>query len=131
MFVWTVENGDQLMHLAFKADFSWDAAAKEAAEKASKGGKNNDDDDEGNDGKETNEELRKLIGIRIKYGISSIFPFINTKYLGVSRLPTSSFWFTCLRPVIYQSDTKTWKSKGVWDVRFIEEIGGMPTEDTI
>lgn len=60
-----MENGDKILHLDFKADFSWDAAAKEAAEKASKGGKN-DDDDEGNDGKETNEELRKLLGFRIK-----------------------------------------------------------------
>lgn len=41
------------------------AAQKEAAEKAGKRLKN-DDDDEPGDGKETNEELRKLISFRIK-----------------------------------------------------------------
>lgn len=40
-------------------------ASKESAERAAKKGKN-DDDDEQTDGKEMNEELRKLISIRIK-----------------------------------------------------------------
>ncbi len=49
----------------FQASFSMSAAQKEATEKAGKRLKN-DDDDEPGDGKETNEELRKLISFRIK-----------------------------------------------------------------
>lgn len=48
----------------FHACFNETAAAKEA-EKAGKRGKN-DDDDEPGDGKEANEELRKLISFKIK-----------------------------------------------------------------
>lgn len=47
---------------------------------------------------------------------------INTSY--GRRLPPTAFWLGCPRPVIYQKDTGTWKSRGVWDVRFMEEIGG-------
>lgn len=49
----------------FRAIFCELGAAKEA-EKAGKRGKNDDDDDPG-DGKESNEELRKLISFKIKY----------------------------------------------------------------
>ncbi|XP_046438906.1 dynein axonemal intermediate chain 7 homolog [Daphnia pulex] len=103
---WTVallEDGDMIKIYEFHACFNETAAAKEA-EKAGKRGKN-DDDDEPGDGKEANEELRKLISFKIK-------------------LPPSAFWLGCPRPVIYQKDSGTWKSKGVWDVRFFEEIGG-------
>lgn len=40
------------------------------------------------------------------------------------RLPPSAFWLGCPRPFVYQKETDTWKNKGVWDVRFYEEIGG-------
>lgn len=61
-----VEDGDTIKKYEFHAIFSGSMATKESAERAAKKGKN-DDDDEQNDGKETNEELRKLITIRIKY----------------------------------------------------------------
>ncbi|KZS04568.1 Protein CASC1-like protein [Daphnia magna] len=103
---WTVaylEDGDAIKTYEFRAIFSESGAAREA-EKAGKRGKNDDDDDPG-DGKESNEELRKLISFKIK-------------------LPPTAFWLGCPRPVIYRKDSGTWKTKGVWDVRFFEEIGG-------
>lgn len=60
-----VEDGDAIKTYEFRAIFSESGAAREA-EKAGKRGKNDDDDDPG-DGKESNEELRKLISFKIKY----------------------------------------------------------------
>lgn len=61
-----MEDGETIKPYEFQACFSGSAAAKESAEKAGKRVKN-DDDDEPGDGKEMNEELRKLISFRIKY----------------------------------------------------------------
>lgn len=60
-----VEDGDTIKTYDFCASFSGSMASKESADKAGKKGKA-DDDDEQNDGKEMNEELKKLISIRIK-----------------------------------------------------------------
>lgn len=60
-----MEDGDTIRAFTFEASFSGTTMAKEAAD--IKNNKNkNDDDDENNDGKEMNEELKKLISIRIK-----------------------------------------------------------------
>ena len=64
-----MEDGDAIKNFEFKASFSGATAAKETADTKNKG--KNDDDDENNDGKEMNEELKKLISIKIKYVIQN------------------------------------------------------------
>lgn len=69
-----VEDGDTIRTYEFHANFSGSAATKESADKSGKKNKN-DDDEEPNDAKEMNEELKKLITVRIKYYKSKFILF--------------------------------------------------------
>ena len=59
-----MEDGDTLKTFTFEASFSGATVDKEAADTKNNKGKNDDDDDNA-DAKE-NEELKKLISVRIK-----------------------------------------------------------------
>lgn len=78
-----MEDGDTIRTYEFHANFSGSAATKESADKSGKKNKN-DDDEEPNDAKEMNEELKKLITVRIKY-IANLSLFISINPLKLSK----------------------------------------------